>query len=73
MRVACHLRELRGDRTLKQISEVAGVAIAALSTIERGYQLPRDEWLDGLERAYGSPRSAWYPPTVLLALSGDDA
>lgn len=47
--------------------------MSALSEMERGLRLPFDQWLEPLERAYGAPPSQWYPPTVLLALSGDDA
>jgi transcriptional regulator with XRE-family HTH domain len=44
-----------------------------LSRIERGSQLPADESVPLLERAYGIPVVNWYPAQVLLAITGDDA
>lgn len=72
MKVVCHLRQIRGSRTLAQISEQANVPVPALSQIERGVQLPRDTWLPGLEQAYGQPRHLWYPPELLLVLQADE-
>lgn len=73
MKLACHLRELRGDRPLRELSAASGVAMSALSEMERGIRLPFDNWIEPLAQAYGAPAADWYPPTVLLALSGDDA
>lgn len=78
MKLACHLREMRGDRTLLAIVGAAAeagtvVSEADLSRIERGIALPRDDQLPGLEAAYGAPRYEWWPPQVLVALSGDEA
>lgn len=73
MRVVCHLRTIRGDRTMVSLARAARVSEADLSRIERGISLPRDEDIEGLERAYGVPITDWYGPTVLLALTGDDA
>jgi hypothetical protein len=64
VRVGCRLREIRGKRTLAGISAAAGVPMSALSMIERGRELPRDDWLPGLEQAYGVPRHEWWPPEV---------
>lgn len=72
MRVACRLREIRGDRTLATMAAASGVAEAELSKIERGLALPRDLWLDGLEQAYGEPRHQWYPPELLLIFQRDE-
>lgn len=73
MRLVCHLRALRGERTLLELAAVAHVSEGDLSKIERGIALPRDDQLDALEQAYGAPRYEWWPPQVLVALSGDEA
>jgi transcriptional regulator with XRE-family HTH domain len=73
VRVVCHLREIRGERRLRAIASSSGVAESSLSKIERGYELPRDEWLAALEHAYGKPRHLWYPPELLIVLQSDEA
>lgn len=37
------LRKLRGDRTLKEVSERVGISESALSMYENGARIPRDE------------------------------
>lgn len=37
------LRRLRGDRTLKEVSERVGISESALSMYENGARIPRDE------------------------------
>lgn len=71
MKVICHLRELRGDRTLKSVSDQSGIAISYLSQIERGTMLPRDEWIPALTAAYGAEVESWYASRTLLALAED--
>lgn len=61
MKLPCHLRAIRGERTLIEISNHSHVPESALSKIERGID------------AYGAPVTEWYTPQVLLALTGDDA
>jgi transcriptional regulator with XRE-family HTH domain len=73
VKLLCHLRQIRGERTLNSIAEHSHVPESALSKIERGIEVPRDEWLQPLADAYGAPVVDWYPPQVLLALTGDDA
>ena len=72
MRLICHLRELRGKRTLAELARLAGVNDGELSKIERGVALPRDEQLAGLEQAYGAPRTAFYSEATLLAIQEDE-
>lgn len=75
MRLPNSLRALRGDRNLAELARLAGtqgVTAAELSKIERGHELPRDEWREGLERAYGAPAHVWYPPEVLLVIERDE-
>lgn len=72
MRVRCHLREIRGKRSLRDVAELAGVNRGLLSSIERGRSLPPDHWLEPLERAYGEPRTKWWPEETLLVLEYDE-
>jgi transcriptional regulator with XRE-family HTH domain len=72
VRLSCRLREIRGKRTIAEVASAAGVNEGELSKIERGLALPRDEWLEGLELAYGAARHDWYPPALLLHLQGDE-
>lgn len=37
------LKRLRGDRTLKEVSECVGISESALSMYENGARIPRDE------------------------------
>jgi hypothetical protein len=37
------LKRLRGDRTLKEVSERVGISESALSMYENGARIPRDE------------------------------
>lgn len=78
MRVQCRLRELRGNRSLREMSAAtreAGVEISAgiLSLIERGVMLAPDRHVAALEHAYGQPIESWYEPRLLLALEHDPA
>lgn len=69
MRLACHLRTIRGKRSLRDIAEASGVDRGTLSRIERGQQLPTgEEQLEKIEAAYGSPVEDWYSRRALLAL-----
>jgi len=72
VKIACHLREIRGRRSLRDLAELAGVNRGTLSMIENGRMLPKDDFLEGIERAYGAPPEAWYPPRVLLAIIAHD-
>jgi transcriptional regulator with XRE-family HTH domain len=72
MFVECRLREIRGERSLRELAKAAGLNRGDLSRLERGLRLPPDEWIEQLEEAYGAPRHDWYPPHVLLALSARD-
>lgn len=72
MRLRCHLREIRGTRTLREIAELSGVPASELSKIENGIQVPKDESIAGLVRAYQAKPVDWYGPMTLLALESDD-
>jgi transcriptional regulator with XRE-family HTH domain len=72
VKLQCHLREARGERTLREISTATGVSQPDLSRIERGTLLPADVAVPLLEEAYGIPVTAWFPPQVLLAITGDE-
>jgi hypothetical protein len=58
-------------RTLAALSKLSGVAPAYLSQIETGRLLPRDEWIEGMERAYGLEYGRWYGKTQTLVALGD--
>ena len=60
MRLANTLRETRGKRTMKQISQATGIPMPYLSDLERGARLPKDEWVARLESAYGKPIGELY-------------
>lgn len=69
MRVRCHLREIRGARTLADIAALSGVKAPELSRIERGLMLPADTDLPKLAVAYGAVLDEWYdwePPQFLV-------
>lgn len=72
MRVRCYLRDIRGRRSIRRISEASGVNRGTLSAIERGHVLPKDEWIEGMEAAYGAPFEEWYPPLVCRVLELDE-
>jgi transcriptional regulator with XRE-family HTH domain len=62
--IRCRLRELRGQRSLQQVSDVCGLHRGTLSQLERGERLPRPSDLAGLRRAYG-PETGWYQVEVV--------
>ncbi|MEZ5101207.1 MAG: helix-turn-helix transcriptional regulator [Thermoleophilia bacterium] len=72
MKLACALREIRGDRSLRDVAETAGVNRGLLSDLERGRRLAPDRIVRALEVAYGQPAHAWYPPEVLLVIQRDE-
>lgn len=72
MRLACSLREIRGDRSLRDVAEQAAVNRGLLSDLERGRRLAPDRLVAALELAYGAPAHAWYPPEVLLVIQRDE-
>lgn len=72
MKVRCYLREIRGRRPLKEIAAAAEVNHGTLSMIERGRLLPKDEWIEPLEAAYGQPFERWYHELVRRALEPDE-
>jgi transcriptional regulator with XRE-family HTH domain len=75
VRVRCYLREHRARRSLSKIADaidVKGLGVGQLSLIEQGRMIPKDSQMAALERAYGVPRSEWWPREVLLVLELDD-
>jgi transcriptional regulator with XRE-family HTH domain len=72
MMLRCHLRELRGDRSLASLAEVANVNKGTLSRIERGRELPKERDVAALERAYKAPAHTWFPDYVLTAIMRED-
>jgi transcriptional regulator with XRE-family HTH domain len=76
VRVACRLRDLRGDRTLADLAAATGISQGQLSEIERGIRFPRDTDIPALEQAYGAEWQHWYrdveAPLGQIALIPDD-
>jgi hypothetical protein len=67
------LREIRGRRPLRALEAESGIGRGYLSEIETGHRLPRDEWIEGMERAYGAPMTDFYPPEILIVLRYPEA
>lgn len=69
MRLVCHLRTIRGKRSLAELEAASGVSRGTLSRIERGQQLPTgEEQIRALEETYGAAIEEWYSRRALLAL-----
>lgn len=47
------LRELRGEKTIKKVSDDLGILPSTLSNYESGYRVPRDETKRLLADYYG--------------------
>lgn len=71
MRVVCHLREIRGDRPIRELEEITGISRGYLSLYECGRAFPPDDQRAQIEDAYGAPVARWYPPEVLFLLQLD--
>lgn len=75
MRVVCHLREIRGDRSLTEIMDElpqkSGLSRGLLSQLEQGRFFPRDDQRLMLEAAYGARVDSWYEPSLLVELQHD--
>lgn len=69
MYIACHLREIRGKRPMREVEAEAGIHRGTLSMIERGRLLPTEAQIPQLEAAYEAPLHEWYPPFVLAAVA----
>jgi hypothetical protein len=77
MRLECHLRQRRGELSLRdlvhaaeRIDPDAGLSSGVLSLIERGRLLPTDRQV--VEKVYSTKRHEWYPPHGLAALERDE-
>jgi len=69
--VRTFLRVHRGDQlSITDVALATGLARGEISMLERGQQLPRDEWLRALELVYGD-RARWYPAGVANVLLPD--
>ena len=72
MKLRSYMREIRGRRSLRDLADAAGVNRGTLSLIELGRQLPKDDWVEGIERAYGAPLEQWYHQLVVRVLEPDE-
>ena len=53
MTIAERLKEVRGDKTRKEVCETIGISLNALMMYEIGNRIPRDEIKVKLARLYG--------------------
>ena len=61
VRIGKSLRELRGERTLADVSKAIRVSSSALAMYENGYRIPRDEIKIRIANYYGrSVESIFY-------------
>lgn len=58
------MRELRGERRLKEMERLTEINAGTLSQIETGQRLPHPKHVEGLERGYG-PSRGWYSVEML--------
>lgn len=54
------LVELRGDKTLDEVTKAVGISISALSNYEKGTRIPRDEIKIKLAQYYGTSIEALF-------------
>ena len=52
VRIGKKLKELRGDRTLREVASGVGVTVQAICNYENGARIPRDEVKKSLARYY---------------------
>jgi hypothetical protein len=75
VKVRCHLRGIRGDRSLTMIVDElppgTGLSKGLLSLLERGRWFCTDAQRVELEIAYGARAERWYDPELLLLLQLD--
>lgn len=59
------LRQLRGDRTLNEVSEATGIGVSALGNYEAGLRMPRDDAKIELANYFGmSIGELFYPDEI---------
>ncbi len=68
MRLRCRLREIRGDRPLRELESATGINRGELSRFERGVALPTEEQTLRLQDAYGVDHSQWYGSYRLVSM-----
>ena len=51
--IGARLRELRGDRSQREIANAIGVEVMTISNYERGERVPQDELKIGLANYFG--------------------
>lgn len=52
-KIAEKLRELRGDRPLREVADAIGTTVMAVSLYESGQRIPKDEIKVKIARFYG--------------------
>ena len=65
VKIGKHLRQLRGPRTLAEVSNDTGIGISALGNYEAGLRVPRDDAKVALAKYYGLPVGLiFYPDDI---------
>jgi hypothetical protein len=54
MKIGRRLADLRGDKTMKEVANAAGISVSALAMYESGKRVPRDEIKVTLARYYNT-------------------
>jgi putative transcriptional regulator len=62
--IAKRLRNLRGIRTIKKVSDACGISKSALSMYENGERIPRDEVKVRLAQYYSKTVESIFLPTI---------
>lgn len=73
LRLRCKLRKIRGERSLAEVADAAGINRANLSLIELGRMIPKDGLIPALEQAYGVEFEGWYSRRTLAVIEEDEA
>ena len=60
MKIGRRLADLRGDKTMKEVANAAGISVSALAMYESGKRVPRDEIKVTLARYYNNSRSNFF-------------
>lgn len=61
-RIAFHLRQLRGDRSLRSIAEVVGTSAGAIRDIENGERMPGVGLLSRIADCFNRPMEDFLKP-----------
>lgn len=52
--IGCALRELRGNKSRKEVADAVGISVSSLGMIEQGRRIPRDQTKIALANYFGT-------------------